>query len=121
MIRGYPASAGVAPGGSLVLHIATDARRFRVVFYRWGEDLLRVSETDWLRGEYAPPRSAAEDWQWPSYEFPLPQDWPSAVYIAHLEEPNGNAVSLAMESAAVLFVVRGSAFPSRHSASIEPR
>ncbi|SEA60858.1 N,N-dimethylformamidase beta subunit family domain-containing protein [Nitrosospira multiformis] len=108
MIRGYPASAGVVPGDSLVLHIATDAPRFRVVFYRWGEGLLRVSETDWLAGKYAPPRSAAEDWQWPSYAFPVPHDWLSGVYIAHLEEPGGNAVSLAMESAAVLFVVRGS-------------
>jgi hypothetical protein len=108
VIRGYPASAGVAPEDTLVLHIATDASRFRVAFYRWGDGLLRVSETDWLPGKYAAPRGAAEDWQWPSYQFPVPRDWPSAVYIAHLEEPDGNAVSLAMESAAILFVVRGS-------------
>jgi hypothetical protein len=108
VIRGYPASAGVAPGDTLVLHIATDAPCFRVVFYRWGDGLLRLSETDWLSGKYAAPRGAAEDWQWPSYEFPVPHDWLSAVYIAHLEEPDGNPVALAMESAVVLFVVCGS-------------
>lgn len=41
------------------------------------------------------------------YEFPIPHDWPSAVYIAHLEESDGRAIDLAMNSAAVLFVVRG--------------
>jgi len=107
VIHGYPARAGVAPGESLVLHVATDAPRFRVLFYRWGEGLLRVHETGWLAGEYAAPRGAAEDWQWPPYEFPIPHDWPSAVYIAHLEEPGGGAIDLAMNSAAVLFVVRG--------------
>jgi hypothetical protein len=90
-----------------VLHVSTDAPRFRVVFYRWGDDLIRMHETGWLAGEHAPPRSAAEDWQWPRYEFPVPRDWPSAVYIAHLEEPGGIPIDLAMTSAAALFVVHG--------------
>lgn len=107
MIQGYPARAGVAPGEHLMLHIATDSPSFRVVFYRWGDGLARVHETQWLKGEYAPPRGADEDWQWPPYEFPIPQDWPSAVYIAHLEERDGAPIDLAMTSAAVLFVVRG--------------
>lgn len=107
MIQGYPARAGLAPGESLVLHVSTDAPRFRVVFYRWGDDLIRMHETGWLAGEHAPPRSAAEDWQWPRYEFPVPRDWPSAVYIAHLEEPGGIPIDLAMTSAAALFVVHG--------------
>lgn len=107
MIRGYPARAGVAPGELLVLHVATDAPRFRVLFYRWGDGLLRVSETGWLAGEHAVPGGAGEDWEWPRYEFAIPHDWPSAVYIAHLEEPGGSAIDLAMNSAAALFVVRG--------------
>jgi hypothetical protein len=107
MIQGYPACAGVAPGESLVLHVSTDAPRFRVVFYRWGDGLIRMHETRWLAGEHAPPRSAAEDWQWPRYEFPVPHDWPSAVYIAHLEEPGGISIDLAISSAAALFVVHG--------------
>jgi hypothetical protein len=91
----------------LVLHISTDASRFRILFYRCGDGLLLVHETGWLAGEYASPRGAAEDWQWPSYEFQIPDDWPSAVYIAHLEEPDGGDINLAIKSAAVLFVVRG--------------
>jgi hypothetical protein len=63
--------------------------------------------TQWLAGKWAPPRSAAEDWQWPPYEFPIPPDWPSAVYIAHLDESGDGSIDLAMSSAAVLFVVRG--------------
>jgi hypothetical protein len=107
VIQGYPARAGVAPGESLVLHVATNAPRFRVLFYRWGEGLQRVHETCWLAGKYAAPRGAAEDWRWPPYEFSIPHDWPSAVYIAHLEEPGGGVIDLAMNNAAVLFVVRG--------------
>jgi hypothetical protein len=91
-----------------MLHISTDAPRFRVLFYRWGDGLLLVQETGWRAGEYASPRGAAEDWQWPRYEFPIPAEWPSAVYIAYLEESvRGAAINLAMTSAAVLFVVRG--------------
>jgi hypothetical protein len=107
VIQGYPARAGVAPGESLVLHISTNAVRFRVLFYRWGNCLLPVHETGWLAGKYAEPQSAAEDWQWPPYEFQIPPNWPSAVYIAHLEESGGPTLNLAIKSAAVLFVVRG--------------
>jgi hypothetical protein len=108
MIQGYPARASVAPGEQLVLHIATDSPRFRVVFYRWSDGLTPIQETSWLAGEYAEPGRAEDDWRWPAYEFAIPQDWPSAVYIAHLEEPDGVAVDLAMTSAAALFIVRGS-------------
>ncbi|WON72767.1 N,N-dimethylformamidase beta subunit family domain-containing protein [Nitrosospira sp. Is2] len=107
MIHGYPAPAGVAPGESLVLHISTDAARFRVLFYRWGERLLLVHETSWLAGKYALPQSAADDWQWPPYEFKIPHHWPSAVYIAHLEESGGGRIDLANKSASALFIVSG--------------
>lgn len=107
MIQGYPARASVAPGERLVLHVATDAPRFRVQFYRWGDGLLPMQASGWFKGEYAAPRPADEDWQWPPYEFEIPGDWPSAVYIAHLQEPDGIPVAPAMTSAAALFIVRG--------------
>ena len=106
MIHGYPQRASVAPGERLVLHVATDAPRFRVVFYRWGEGLTRMQESGWLPGKHVPARRPEEDWEWPAYAFTVPADWPSAVYIAHLEETNGVPLSLAMTSAAALFVVR---------------
>jgi len=107
MIRGYPGRASVAPGEQLVLRVSTDAPRFRVAFHRWTDGFIPMHETDWLDGQYAEPRGAADDWQWPQYTFDIPQDWPSAVYIAHLQEPEATPLDLAMTSAAALFVVRG--------------
>ena len=106
-IQGYPARASVAPGESLLLHISTHAPRFRVQFYRWGSGAVAVHASRWIDGEYCVPRGAADDWQWPAYSFPIPADWPSAVYIAHLEVEGGLPFDIAMSSAALLFVVRG--------------
>jgi hypothetical protein len=107
MIYGYPSRASVAPGERFGLHVSTDAARFRVLFYRWGDGFVPMRETRWLAGKYAAPQSAADDWQWPPYEFAIPHDWPSAVYVAHLVEAGGAAFHPALTSAAVLFVVRG--------------
>jgi hypothetical protein len=111
MIRGYPHTPSVAPGERLVLHVATDSARFRVGFYRWGDGFEPVWRSGWLPGERAPARSADQDWRWPAYEFPIPAGWPSAVYIAHLEEDGAGelapAPDLALDCAAALFVVRG--------------
>lgn len=107
MIHGYPGRASVAPGERLALHVATDAPRFRVHFYRWGDGFVPMHSSGWLMGERAPMRGAGDDWRWPPYEFDVPSNWPSAVYIAHLEEPRGRPLDLALDSAAALFVVRG--------------
>jgi hypothetical protein len=107
MIQGYPGRASVAPGERLVLHVSSDAPRFRVRFYRWGDGLVPMRESPWLAGEYAPPQDPAIDWQWPAYEFTIPQDWPSAVYLCHLEEPADGPFGETVDRAAALFVVRG--------------
>jgi hypothetical protein len=107
MIQGYPGRASVLPGEQLVLHVAADSTRFRVHFYRWADGLVPMSRSDWLPGERAPGRGAADDWHWPEYQFEIPDHWPSAVYIAHLEEPGGRRPDLALDTAAALFVVRG--------------
>jgi hypothetical protein len=107
MISGYPRRASVLPGEPLVLHVATDSLRFRVNFLRWANGFVPMQQSGWLPGERALPRGAADDWRWPDYTFPVPEDWPSGVYIAHLEEPGGKLLDLALDSAAVLFVVRG--------------
>ncbi len=107
MIRGYPRHASVSPGEQLHLHVSTDAPRFRIVFHRWADGFIAMQETGWIEGRHAVPRGAADDWEWPPYTFGIPTDWPSAVYIAHLQEPDGEPLGLAMTSAAILFVVRG--------------
>lgn len=107
MIQGYPARVSVRPGERLVLHVATDAPRFRMVFYCWQDGMQPMAASAWLAGQCAPARGAADDWDWPAYDFPVPADWPSAVYLVHLETPGGAPFQLASEEAAVLFVVRG--------------
>lgn len=108
MIDGYPERASVAPGEALVLHVSTDAARFRVRIFRWAEDLVPVTTSAWMPGRYAPPAGSAVDWRWPEYEIAIGRDWPSAVYIAYLEEPDASTPpGPAMGRAAALFVVRG--------------
>jgi hypothetical protein len=107
MIQGYPGRASVQPGERLRLHVSTDSARFRVNFHRWADGFVAMRQSEWLPGERAPARGAAEDWQWPAYEFTIPAEWPSAVYVAHLEEPGGRRLDLALDTAAALFVVRG--------------
>ncbi|MEN3366804.1 MAG: hypothetical protein V7606_4078 [Burkholderiales bacterium] len=107
MIRGYPGGASVAPGDRLVLHVATDAPRFRISVYRWGDGFVPMLESQWFSGQYAEPRDPAADWGWPAYELAIPDHWPSAVYMAHLQEPHGPALHEGIDNAAALFVVRG--------------
>ncbi len=108
MIHAYPSRASVLPGERLVLHVATSRRRFRVHFYRWSDGFQAMHSSPWQPGERARERGSGEDWDWPAYEFPVAAYWPSAVYIAHLEEGEGKLpLSLALDSAAALFVVRG--------------
>lgn len=107
MIAGYPASASIDPGDTLVLHISTSSRRFRVLFYRWTDQPVPVHATGWLPGKCAAPRGAADDWDWPAYPFKLRGNWGSAVYLAFLDEGCGTRLLLAADSAAILFVLRG--------------
>jgi N,N-dimethylformamidase beta subunit-like protein len=108
VIRGYPARASVARGGRVVLHVATDAPRFRVRFHRVGEAVVPVHETQWLPGVNARPGRADVDWRWPAYEFSA-ADWRSGVYVAQLltDDAQDDDASLAATEGAALFVVRG--------------
>jgi hypothetical protein len=107
VIRGYPARPTVSPGQRLALHVATDAARFRVAFHRWGDGFQAMHVSDWMPGANAAPGAPWADWEWPQYLFDIPGDWPSGVYVAHLQEPEPLPLALAMDRAAALFVVRG--------------
>ncbi len=109
MIQAYPARASLLPGQRLVLHVSTDRTRFRVHILRCGVTLQPVLRSDWLRGEYAPPRGPDEDWDWPAYGFEIPGHWSSAVYIACCEADGAPPPAPWMPQAAALFVVRGAA------------
>jgi hypothetical protein len=110
VIRGYPARTSVARRARFVLHVATDAPRFRVRFHRVGERVVAVDESPWLRGENAHARTADADWQWPAYAFSAGAHWRSGVYVAQLlasDAPDLPTASLAATDATILFVVRG--------------
>jgi hypothetical protein len=110
LIQGYPGRASVAAGERLRLHVATDAKRFRVRFFRWGGAFELLDESPWLAGKSCARGNAALAWDWPEYEFEVPASWPSGVFIAHLVETEAGAASappdLAATTGAVLFVVR---------------
>ncbi|MFI1379732.1 N,N-dimethylformamidase beta subunit family domain-containing protein [Embleya sp. NPDC020886] len=82
-VDGYPARAGVRAGDTLRLHVSTRVRRFRADFYRCGVGLRYMGR---LAGEgrFAPDGRPEGDWRWPAYDFPVPGDWPSGVYLAVL-------------------------------------
>jgi hypothetical protein len=85
MIRGYPQRPSIAPGGRLVLHVASDAPWFRVAFLRWSDGFEAVARSGWLPGRAAPDGDAAHDWRWPAYAFDIPTTWRSGAYVAHLQ------------------------------------
>ncbi len=109
MIRAYPGRPSVRAGETLTLHVAGDEPRFRIAIYRWEDGLVPVWLGAWLRAEHLPDGRADEDWQWPPYQVETGDDWPSGVYLAHLELPQGQPLRLSADSAAALFVVRARA------------
>jgi hypothetical protein len=107
MIRAYPERASVQPGATLILHVSTDSRRFRVTFHRWGDGPIWMLRSDWLPGAWTTGAAPDVDWNWPAYHFPIPRDWPSAVYIADFEEDGSKTTfDLARGDGSALFVVR---------------
>lgn len=90
-----------------MLHVATDAPRFRVAFLRWRNGFEPVDISPWLEGRAAPPGDAAHDWQWPAYAFAVPATWSSGVYVAHLQAAEGQRPDIGQSAGAALFTVRG--------------
>jgi hypothetical protein len=93
-----------------VLHVATDAQRFRVRFHRIGARTEKVGESGWLPGRGAQDGRPDVDWQWPDYAFVTGREWPSGVYVAQLltqDDAPADLSDLGATSGAALFVVRG--------------
>jgi hypothetical protein len=116
VIRGYPDQPSLRPGEILRLHVSTanPQGRFRVDFYRQGENLIKMGSLEDQTGYNFAQLNHYENWGWPSYDFPIPGDWPTGAYIAMLVETDeqGNQISSLDETAAdsreakVLFVVK---------------
>jgi hypothetical protein len=115
MIQGYPRDPSVRPGGQLTLHVSTDQPKFRVEFYRQGQQLTRMDGVASipLPGFNYPPGPTDRDWGWPAYDFDIPAHWPSGAYIAMLVEIDAEGNEIAPDrgttdgtSAKALFVVR---------------
>ena len=87
MIRAYPRFPSLFPGETVTLHVSTASPRFRVAFYRQAETLVRMPGGGAVfDGVHLPDGPPDLDWGWPGYDFPVPSDWPSGVYIAMLSE-----------------------------------
>ncbi|GLF92702.1 N,N-dimethylformamidase beta subunit family domain-containing protein [Streptomyces yaizuensis] len=94
MIEGYVGRESVTAGEVLRLHVSTDAEEFRVRFHRLGRELAPMGESGPYPGVLtAPPphpdgvpehASPAADWEFPAYEFAVPEEWPPGIYLAHL-------------------------------------
>ena len=112
MIRGYPDHPSIFPGDVLRLHIAAAARLwFQILFYRQGESLVLKARTQALLAHPRPLGPPDCDWHWPAYEYLIPRDWKSGVYIAlfvplQQSEPCELA-DLCTSEATALFVVKG--------------
>ncbi|WP_275462246.1 N,N-dimethylformamidase beta subunit family domain-containing protein [Streptomyces noursei] len=83
VVEGYPSDASVRAGDTLRLHVSTHAPWFRADFYRCGAQIRHMGS---IRGpgRHAPPGRHDADWDWPHHDFPVPEDWPSGVYLAVL-------------------------------------
>jgi len=88
MIRAYPRVPSVFPAETLVLHVSTTSPRFRVEFYRQGKTLEPVTgaHAGALEGLHFPDGPPDIDWGWPGYEFAMPKEWRTGVYLAVLVE-----------------------------------
>ena len=116
MIRAYPDRSSVLPGRTLTLHVSTDKPLFRVEFFRQGQTLDKKATSAWMPGQDVANKPVDQDWEWPSYDFEIGEDWPSGAYVAVLTEGDeqGNRITTPDLSTAdgrdarALFVVRSS-------------
>jgi hypothetical protein len=118
MIQGYPDRPALRPEEKLRLHVSTDNphKSFRVDFYRQGAELVKMGSLDAQIGYHFAQLRHHDDWGWPGYNFPIPNNWPSGAYIANLVETdqqgepiaNSEEVSADGRNAKALFVVKSS-------------
>lgn len=89
MIRVYPYEPTVDAGGTLVLHVATDAPRYRIRLERWSDRGETVLEAGPFDGGDAPAGAPDAAWDWPRITIPLPSTLKSGAYVARAIPEDG--------------------------------
>jgi hypothetical protein len=120
MIRAYPRFPSLFPGETMTLHVATDSPRFRVEFYRQGAGLERIGSGGEHAGIYLPDGPPDLDWGWPGYDFPIPADWPSGVYIAMLTEITADGREIRPDTSTTFATEAKALFVLRHRGAVVP-
>ncbi len=95
-IQAYPDRLSYFPGEKLILHVSTDQPGFRVVVYRQGATLGQIKDYGWQQSMHQGFQAGRfdQDWNWDSYEYDIPPDWTSGVYIAMLFERDKNGTEI---------------------------
>lgn len=122
MIRGYPHFPSLNAGETLVLHVATTSPRFRVAFFRQGAHLQEMKPLSGavLAGVDLPDGPPDRDWGWPAYEFAIPADWPSGVYVAALIEIGADGSEVAPDCSTTFATSAKALFVICHRGSVQP-
>src|SRR5581483_7964665 len=81
MLRAFPAEPTVDAGGTLTLHVATDAPRYSLRLERWGGGCVPVAEFGPFCGVDAAPGAVDVPWDWPAVTLALPPDLRSGAYV----------------------------------------
>jgi len=91
VLRAFPREPSVDAGGRLVLHVATDAPRYRVRIERWSDRAQPVHEAGPFEGANAPPGEPGVPWDWPSIAIALPRELEPGAYVARFITEGGVA------------------------------
>jgi hypothetical protein len=116
MIRGYPRYPSLFPGDTLTLHISTDHPRFRIEFFRQSAALTRMADLsgEALQGSFLPDGPSDVDWGWTGYDFAIPTDWPTGVYVAMLIEISDSGVESRPDTTTTFATEAKALFVLRH-------
>ena len=122
MIRGYPGTPSLNPGEQLVLHVSTDAPRFRVELWRQGATLEHMTDGDSLplRGALFPDGAPDLDWGWPGYSLAIPAHWPSGVYVAMLIAIAADGSETGPDTSTTFATDAKALFVLRHRGAVAP-
>ncbi|HEV2370592.1 MAG TPA: N,N-dimethylformamidase beta subunit family domain-containing protein [Streptosporangiaceae bacterium] len=91
-----------------MLHVASDAPKFRFDFFRQGAGVAFAGSSPWFSGPAPGGSPAADaDFGWAGFRFDVPADWASGVYVAVIVEWDGIGVPPPVTPPAGLYATDG--------------